>query len=48
MKMMTTPGRSAVTGQTLSPYVGAIEQGECILGHSVSYDNYVSDLDSEG
>ncbi|KAK7968843.1 amidase [Apiospora saccharicola] len=34
MKMMTSPGRSAVAGQTLSPYVGAIEDGESILGHS--------------
>ncbi|KAK8140053.1 amidase [Apiospora sp. TS-2023a] len=34
MKMMTSPGRSAVGGQTLSPYVGAIEDGESILGHS--------------
>ncbi|KAK8035698.1 amidase, partial [Apiospora marii] len=34
MKLMTTPGRSAVAGQTLSPYVGAIEGGESILGHS--------------
>lgn len=38
MKMMTTPGRSAVAGQTLSPYVGAIGEGESILGHSVSQD----------
>ncbi|KAK8126904.1 Amidase signature domain protein [Apiospora kogelbergensis] len=27
MKMMTSPGRSAVAGQTLSPYVGAIKDG---------------------
>ncbi|KAK8087765.1 hypothetical protein PG997_002726 [Apiospora hydei] len=34
MKMMNSPGRSAVKGQTLSPYVGAIEDGDSILGHS--------------
>ncbi|KAK8054989.1 amidase [Apiospora rasikravindrae] len=34
MKMMNSPGRSAVAGQTLSPYVGAIEDEDSILGHS--------------
>ncbi|KAK9424991.1 putative Amidase signature domain-containing protein [Seiridium unicorne] len=34
MKMIMTPGRSAAGGQTLSPYVGDIEKGEVILGHS--------------
>ncbi|KAK7941436.1 amidase [Apiospora aurea] len=34
MKMMNSPGRSAVAGQTLSPYVGAIADGDSILGHS--------------
>ncbi len=33
-----TPGWSAVGGQTLSPYVGAIAEGETILGHSVSIE----------
>jgi hypothetical protein len=32
--MMT--GWSAYGGQTLSPYVGKIEPGEGIMGHSVS------------
>jgi len=37
MKMtMMMPGWSAYGGQTLSPYVGKIEEGETILGHSVS------------
>lgn len=36
MKMMTTAGFSAHGGQTLSPYVGQIVEGEKILGHSVS------------
>lgn len=40
MKMtMMTPGWSAVGGQTLSPYVGQIEEGETLLGHSVSHSN---------
>ncbi|KAK0655603.1 amidase signature domain-containing protein [Cercophora newfieldiana] len=35
MKMtMMMPGRSAYGGQTLSPYVGPIEEGETLLGHS--------------
>ncbi|KAI0129715.1 amidase signature domain-containing protein [Xylariales sp. AK1849] len=35
MKMtMIMPGWSAHGGQTLSPYVGKIEEGETILGHS--------------
>ncbi|KAK0615178.1 amidase signature domain-containing protein [Bombardia bombarda] len=35
MKMsMMMPGWSAYGGQTLSPYVGRIEDGETILGHS--------------
>jgi amidase len=37
MKMtMMMPGWSAHGGQTLSPYVGKIEENEKILGHSVS------------
>ena len=32
------PGWSAHGGQTLSPYVRKIEEGEKILGHSVSID----------
>jgi amidase len=37
MKMtMTTPGWSAVGGQTISPYTGPIVEGETLLGHSVS------------
>jgi hypothetical protein len=37
MKMtMMMPGWSAHGGQTLSPYVGKIEDNEKILGHSVS------------
>lgn len=36
MKMtMMMPGWSAFGGQTISPYVGPIEDGETILGHSV-------------
>lgn len=36
MKMtMTTPGWSAVGGQTVSPYAGPIVEGETLLGHSV-------------
>lgn len=36
MKMtMMMPGWSAHGGQTLSPYVGKIEENEKILGHSV-------------
>ncbi|KAL1859690.1 hypothetical protein VTK73DRAFT_7497 [Phialemonium thermophilum] len=31
---MMSPGWSAVRGQTISPYVGQIEQGETLLGHS--------------
>ncbi|KAL2194061.1 amidase signature domain-containing protein [Corynascus similis CBS 632.67] len=35
MKMtMTPPGWSAVGGQTLSPYVGPIVEGETLLGHT--------------
>ncbi|KAH6652410.1 amidase signature domain-containing protein [Truncatella angustata] len=34
MKMINSPGRSAAGGQTLSPYVGDIEENEVILGHS--------------
>ncbi|KAK0708454.1 amidase signature domain-containing protein [Lasiosphaeris hirsuta] len=35
MKMtMMMPGWSAAGGQTLSPYVGRIEEGETLLGHS--------------
>ncbi|POS69998.1 hypothetical protein DHEL01_v211609 [Diaporthe helianthi] len=35
MKMtMMMPGWSAYGGQTISPYVGPIEEGETILGHS--------------
>lgn len=29
------PGWSAVGGQTISPYVGPIVEGETLLGHSV-------------
>jgi len=29
------PGWSAVAGQTISPYVGRIAEGERLLGHSV-------------
>lgn len=37
MKMtMMTPGWSSHGGQTLSPYVGKIEENEALLGHSVS------------
>jgi amidase len=37
MKMtMMMPGWSARGGQTVSPYVGPIEDGETLLGHSVS------------
>ncbi|KAK8043737.1 amidase [Apiospora phragmitis] len=43
MKMMITPGRSATAGQTLSPFVGAIEDGESILGHSVSNEGHRND-----
>ena len=40
MKMtMMMPGWSAYGGQTLSPYVGKIEDNEKILGHSVSSRN---------
>lgn len=42
MKMMTSPGRSALAGQTLSPYVGPIKDGETILGHSVGIEDIVS------
>lgn len=35
-KSMMTPGWSAVGGQTLSPYVGPIAEGETLLGHTVS------------
>jgi len=36
MKMtMMTPGWSAAGGQTLSPYIGQIEKGKTLLGHSV-------------
>ncbi|KAI0144710.1 amidase signature domain-containing protein [Pestalotiopsis sp. NC0098] len=34
MKLWTTPGRSAIIGQTLSPYVGHLKEDEGILGHS--------------
>ncbi|KAK6201826.1 hypothetical protein LQW54_009321 [Pestalotiopsis sp. IQ-011] len=34
MKLWTTPGRSAIIGQTLSPYVGYLKEDEGILGHS--------------
>ena len=41
MKMtMMMPGWSAHGGQTLSPYVGKIEDNERILGHSVSRLNH--------
>lgn len=33
IKMM--PGWSAHGGQTISPYVGPIKEGERLLGHSV-------------
>jgi hypothetical protein len=37
MKMtMMMPGWSAYGGQTISPYVGKVEDGDTILGHSVS------------
>lgn len=37
MKMtMMMPGWSGHGGQTLSPYVGKIEENETLLGHSVS------------
>lgn len=37
MKMtMMMPGWSGYGGQTISPYVGKIEDGDTILGHSVS------------
>jgi amidase len=40
MKMtMMMPGWSAHGGQTLSPYVGKIEENEKILGHSVRRKN---------
>lgn len=54
MKMMTMAGFSAHGGQTLSPYVGQIEEGEKILGHSVSeanplhYSNYIYMQQSPG
>lgn len=35
MQLWTTPGRSAIIGQTLSPYVGHLKEDEGILGHSV-------------
>lgn len=39
MKMtMMMPGWSAHGGQTLSPYVGKMEENEKLLGHSVSRD----------
>lgn len=41
MKMtMMMPGWSARGGQTLSPYVSPIEEGETLLGHSVSWLRY--------
>lgn len=37
MKMFTTVGRSAVSGQTISPYTGDIgSEEDGILRHSVS------------
>jgi amidase len=40
MKMtMMMPGWSAHGGQTLSPYVGSMEENENLLGHSVRTNN---------
>ncbi|KAK7703833.1 hypothetical protein SLS64_008777 [Diaporthe eres] len=45
MKMtMMMPGWSGYGGQTISPYVGKIEDGETILGHSES--KYISCVDN--
>ncbi|KAL1846491.1 hypothetical protein Daus18300_014241 [Diaporthe australafricana] len=43
MKMtMMMPGWSAYGGQTISPYVGKIEEGDTILGHSAPGDFFDS------
>lgn len=36
------PGWSAVGGQTISPYVGPIVEGERLLGHSVRLPTFLA------